>query len=576
MGRILLLACLTLALVPPAAQAQQVAPISPFFGGARTDVNDGGQAVVAWASPRGVRAVIGDRTTGFGAVAILSSASDTAAAPQVAIDAAGDAIVVWEIKRTLPGSGCSTCGPRTVTNGVFASLRPAGGDFGAPVQVAGAGRDTGAEFQLDDPKLAMSSTGHAVIAWSDFDGAGAALRAPGSAIGAPQRVAPAGFAVNSAAIGGDGSALLGSRAGGVLIRPAGGAFGTPQPLPGAAQFDGRYVYLAANTAGDALAAYYGDAVLLLSRRPAGGDWGAPAVVDAPTGSGLHSAVLSDGGAGAALYVKSFDPRTGRHNVLFTALSPAAGGPLGLEAASRDDLDADAAFDASGLDTDAAGDVVVAFDRFDFSDLLFGRHVAQLAVRTSGGAFGAPVTLTAPEATGHASVDTADAAIDARGDVLATWADHHPGQIRLLARWFTVDGAGAATLLDAGTVGESPFPAPARPHGHYASVLVQTGVTPSAHGRVPVRLSCVSFDRRACTGMLSLRYGKHKRRAGRARFTIAAGRLKRVYVTLDRRSRRTLARKRTLNLIATALTSKPGGALSRSSEEVFVTARRGGR
>jgi hypothetical protein len=50
----------------------------------------------------------------------------------------------------------------------------------------------------------------------------------------------------------------------------------------------------------------------------------------------------------------------------------------------------------------------------------------------------------------------------------------------------------------------------------------------------------------------------------------------VYVTLDRRSRRTLARKRTLNLVATAATTKPGGAPARSSEEVFVKARRRGR
>jgi hypothetical protein len=82
---------------------------------------------------------------------------------------------------------------------------------------------------------------------------------------------------------------------------------------------------------------------------------------------------------------------------------------------------------------------------------------------------------------------------------------------------------------------------------------------------------VSFDRRACKGTLTLTYGAQRRRAGRAHFTIRAGRAKHVYVTLTQRSRRTLRRSHRLEMLATAVTAKPNGAIARSSEQVFLRA-----
>jgi hypothetical protein len=558
-----------------AAQAGALSLPSPLLGGGRADVNELGQAVVGWAGPAGVRAVIGDRAGGFGSASALSATGDTAAAPLVAIDDHGDALVVWETTRTLPGSGCSTCGSRTLSTGVWAALRPAGSSFGAPVLLRGPLADAGADLQVAEPRLAMSPSGDAVIAWSDGDGAGVALRAAGGPIGAPQRVATAGARVRSVAISATGEALIGDLEGRVLTRPAGGAFGPPQLLPGAFGVAGVGALVAANSRGDAIAAYPTARGPGVSRRPAGGDWAVPEIISAPPGSGLRSIALADTGAGAVTYVQSVDPRSGRHDVLFAALtSPSS--PLVQEAASRDDLDADMTFDGTGLDTDATGDIAIAWERFSLIDILFGRRVAQIGLRRSGGAFGPPVTLT-PAGAEHAMNDTADVAIDARGELLATWTDHHPKQVRLNARWFGADGATTSVVLDTAAVTEAVLPAPA-PAGHYAAVMLQTGVTPSRRGRIPVSLNCVSFDHRACKGLLMLTYGKRKVSAGRAHFKLVAGRPRRVYVTLTRRSRATLRRNKRLSMIATAVTTKPGGGPGRSSEQVFVSARRnsGGR
>ena len=539
---------------------------SPFKAGARADVDDLGRAVVAWAGPAGVRAVTGDRAGGFGVASVLSTTADTASSPSVAIDDHGDAIVVWETVRTVPGASCSTCGPLTVSSGVFVALRPAGGSFGPAIGLAGPPRHTGNEYQVAGPRLSMSPTGEAVVAWWTPDGAFASLRAPGGAFGAPQLVAPGDFVVHSAAIGGTGEVIVASVDGRVAVRPAGGSFGAPQDLPGKARYSSG-AFVAANAAGDAFAAYPGDLTLQVSRRPAGGAWSAPSPIAVPpSGSSLRAAVLSDGGMGVATYVQS-----GAHTSVRAALSSPSGA-LTLEPISSDDLDADMAFDGTGgLDTDAPGDIAVAWDRHDNRNALFGGGgIAQVGTRRNGGAFGAPVTLTAPGAE-HLTGDSADVALDARGELLATWTDHVAGQARLSARWYTAAEASPVAVLDTAAVREI-TPPPGPPPGHFASVGVQSGTRASRRGLIAVRLSCVSSDHRTCKGTLTLTtIPKPRHRAGRAKFTIRPGAAKRIYVQLNTRTLRNLRRKRHLELIATAVTSKPTGLVSRSSEEVFALA-----
>jgi hypothetical protein len=65
---------------------------------------------------------------GFSAPVTVPAASSTMviSAPHVAMDSAGDAVVVWSA-----GSGTDDSGTQT-----YASVRPAGGSFGTPVQVS--------------------------------------------------------------------------------------------------------------------------------------------------------------------------------------------------------------------------------------------------------------------------------------------------------------------------------------------------------------------------------------------------------------------------------------------------------
>src|SRR5438128_1855210 len=94
------------AAVPTDAHA--LAGASPFSTGARVAINDDGLAVVAWQGPDGVRATFGTRNDAFATPTVLSTDSDTFASPQAAIDAAGDALVVWETVRT-ESPACGHC-----------------------------------------------------------------------------------------------------------------------------------------------------------------------------------------------------------------------------------------------------------------------------------------------------------------------------------------------------------------------------------------------------------------------------------------------------------------------------------
>ncbi len=552
-----------LALCAPAGAAAATVDFpSAFGGGARVDVNALGQAVVAWDVPTGVRAVVGDRA-GLQPPVRLSAAADTSGSPQAAIDDRGDAIVVWETYRATGGGECSTCGAHLVSNGVWVAVRRAGSGFAAPIALAGPQRDTGAEVQLAYPQLAMSATGHAVVAWSSAGGAMAAFRSPGGEIGAPRLVLPAGFAVGSAAIAGDGEAFLADMTGRVAIRPAGGTFGTPALLPGSAIPYGPPALLAANAAGDALAAYRGTRGVEVSRRPAGGGWGEPAVLTSAGGAAARAVALSDSGSGTVTFAQiTRDPRLGgRSNLLAATIAP--GKPPTVEQVDATNLDADMSFDSAGLDMDATGASALAFHR---SDGLLAAGVARLAYRPAPGPLAAVGTLTAPEASRHAFGDGADVAFGAAGELLATWADHYPGEDRIMARWIGPAGPGPALLLDRAPATDIVLPAPA---GHAAQLTRQPRRKPDRLGRILVGLRCLSFDGQPCSGRLKLTAGPRKWSAGSKRFAIAPGATKRIKVKLGTRARRVLRRRGTITLTATAVTTAPGGTFGAITARIGV-------
>lgn len=544
-----------------AADAGAAIVSSAFHGGARVDANHLGDAVVAWSGPTGVRAVIGDRAGGFSPIVALSATKDTFGSPQAAIDDRGDAIVVWETYRRSGGGECSTCMAHLVSDGVWAALRRPESGFGPAIALAGPQRDTGADYQLAEPQLALSPSGAAVVAWSDSAGAVAAFRSPGGGLGPPQRVQGPGFGVRSLAIAADGQAFAADRTGRVAVRPAGGAFGAPELLPGSASPYGPGARLAANAAGDVLAAYPGARGVLVSRRPAGGGWSAPLQLTAVGGASERAVAVSDGGLGSVAFAQADGGRT---SLLVGALSPdlspdvAAVGPAGASA--------DMAFDGAGLDMDAAGNAAVAFQQ---SSGLLAPGVARLAYRGAAGPFAAPATLT-PAGTARQPLDDgADVAFGAGDELLATWVDHDADEDRVRARWYGRPAAGPAVTLDRAPSRDIALPLPG---GHAAQLTTQPSRRPDRRGRILVGLRCLSLDGRPCTGALTLTAGPRRWTAGRQRFAIAPGAVVRLRVALTARARRVVRQRGRVRLTATVATSAPGAASGATKGRIVVRRR----
>lgn len=153
-------------------------------------------------------------------------------------------------------------------------------------------------------------------------------------------------------------------------------------------------------------------------------------------------------------------------------------------------------------------------------------------------------------------------------MLATWADHYPGQDRLTARWIGRTAIGPAITLDRAVSSDLVFPVPT---GHAAQLTTQPHRTPDRHGRILVGLRCLSFDRRRCTGTLKLTAGPRKWAAGRKRFAIAPGVAKRIRVTLSTRARQVLRRRGHVTLTAVAVTTAPGGTFGATRGRIVVDA-----
>ncbi|HVX32930.1 MAG TPA: PKD domain-containing protein [Solirubrobacterales bacterium] len=138
-----------------------------------------GDAIVVWAGSDGagerVEAALRPAGGPFEELGTLSG--EDASDPQVATDPQGDAIAVWSA---------------TDENGehVEAALRHAGGAFGTPQPPSEAGQDA------SEPQVATDPQGDAIAVWRRSDGANArieaALRPAGGAFGVPQKLSGAG------------------------------------------------------------------------------------------------------------------------------------------------------------------------------------------------------------------------------------------------------------------------------------------------------------------------------------------------------------------------------------------------
>jgi hypothetical protein len=161
--------------------------------------------------------------------------------PQLAMNAAGDAVAVW-----------------TGFDGVddevtWAAVRPAGGDWSAPEQLP-------VEDEVDGffPQVAIDASGNAIVVWQRFDLSDDVVQA--------------------------------------AVRTAGGDWSAPDVLSAPAE-NARSPRIAMNAAGDAVAAWtvFSGGGIRAAVRSAGGDWSAPEEVSA-AGVEPELAVDSNGSA----------------------------------------------------------------------------------------------------------------------------------------------------------------------------------------------------------------------------------------------------------------------------------------
>jgi hypothetical protein len=275
------------------------------------DLNAGGAAVVVWSRVVTLgEFVVQARTRAaggsFGAPVDLSTGDgdlSQAGAPQVALNDAGDAIVVWELFKGFSNSV------------IQAASRTAGGAFGAAVDVSSpSGEDA------RDAQVALSPSGDAVVVWShyndftiryarrpagaDFTGALPFLTdSAGNSSGATVAMDADGNALAVWAHH-NGTNLVAQSA----IMPAGGVFGRPVDLsePG---IEAYFPQVAVNGAGDAIAVWsgyseQGGTVVQAAARPAGGRFGVPLALTAPgTGGDLVQVALNASGDAAVAWMR---------------------------------------------------------------------------------------------------------------------------------------------------------------------------------------------------------------------------------------------------------------------------------
>jgi hypothetical protein len=232
-----------------------VADLSGALGSAESPtlaVNGAGDVVAAW-KQRGVGShaietsyrPAGGSWEGPVAVALGSAVVET---PAVAIDEAGDVVVIWR-----QGAGANHV--------IFAASMAAGGLWTPPVAISSSA------LNAEAPDVAMSASGTAAAVWQSSSGATSVVESNilplagswggESAISAPATVTEPPHVVADAA---GGFAAIWSRSGVGLVAevastPAAGSWSSPEAIstPG---LEAHAPRLAVGTAGDAVAAWY--------------------------------------------------------------------------------------------------------------------------------------------------------------------------------------------------------------------------------------------------------------------------------------------------------------------------------
>jgi hypothetical protein len=161
----LLLLATWLATAPSGAGAAWLSPVDISRAGQNATepqvaADSAGDVVAVWRRSKGANYVIEavERPTGgaWSAPLQLSAEGQSAETPQVAVDAAGDAVAVWSRSN----------GSKYI---VQSATRPAGGVWGPPLDLSAAGADA------KGPQVAVDGAGRFVVVWSRSTGPSTAV-----------------------------------------------------------------------------------------------------------------------------------------------------------------------------------------------------------------------------------------------------------------------------------------------------------------------------------------------------------------------------------------------------------------
>jgi hypothetical protein len=241
----------------------------------RIGLDTAGNAVAIWSIGFGSTIRTAARPAGGDWSAPEDLSVENGRTPQLAMNAAGDAVAVW--------SGFDGVDDEVT----WAAVRPAGGDWSPPEELSVAGESDGFF-----PQVAIDAAGNAIAVWQRFDLSDdvvqAAVRTADGDWSAPDVLSSPGenarsprIAMNAA---GSTVAAWSSLSGGThaAVRPAGGDWSAPKDISAA----GAEPALAVDSGGTAFALWPvtvapGEMVLQVAMHPPGGSWSAPEDLSAP-------------------------------------------------------------------------------------------------------------------------------------------------------------------------------------------------------------------------------------------------------------------------------------------------------
>lgn len=371
-------------------------------------VDRDGDTVAVWSAFDGTGNVVqaAERPAGgrWSSPLTISAPGAEAGEPRLAVDAAGDAVAVWQ----------NDDGTDEVIEAVS---RPAGGAWGAPIAISADGRDA------ESPAVAIDPAGDAVAVWRRYDGADeiveASTRSAGGVWQTAIEVSEAGENAYrpQVAIDGSGDAVaVWDRSDGVhtivqaASRPAGGSWGAVTNLSasGESAVEAR---VAIDPAGDAVAIWQRsngsvDVVQAAGRSPAGIWQQPPEDLSESAKDSSYPEVAIDGAGDAVAVWEALEG--GGHYVIQSADRTA-----GRTWQAPVDLSPPNGYAGEGrIAVDAAGDAVAAWEFYE------GTHnIAVAAARPAGGAWGAGAHLTAP----GSEANELQVAVDPDGDAVAAWS-----------------------------------------------------------------------------------------------------------------------------------------------------------